>query len=260
MPDMANKKLLKMSDLIERTGVRRQTIHYYINKGLLPRPIKTSKNMAYYEESYVERIRLIKELQLKKFLPLNVIRDILSRTEGKLSSSELDVIKVSGEGLVQIEELRKEYEPQTPAELSNRLGLPLEEIEELEQAEIISSTRDERGEKIYLDRDIRIIEAFALVRKGGLTKERGFSVEVFRLYVEFMRMLAVEEVKIFSQKFARHFPEGSARLLPQIAENAIESVNNFICQLRRKNILEAIDTLTRAGDEDSDLPAEEDVH
>ena len=73
-----------------------------------------------------------------------------------------------------------------------------------------------------------------------------------------MRMLAVEEVKIFGQRFAEHFPEDAAKLLPQIAENAIESVNNLICHLRRKNILEAIDTLSRTGDEDPELHTEED--
>jgi DNA-binding transcriptional MerR regulator len=256
MAEGASKKLLKMGDLIERTGVQRQTIHFYINKGLLPRPIKTSRNMAYYEESYVERIKLIKELQAKKFLPLDVIKQILAQADGDLSPSEIDVIKLSREGLFEIEELRREYEPQTLSELSDHTGLPPEEIEEMELYEMISSVApneqgdkaDERGEKIYGDRDIRIVEAFSQMRKGGLTKERGFDVELFRLHVDFINILATEEVKIFGRNFAEHFSKDSSKLLPQIAENAVETINQFISCLRRKKVFDAVDALSGAGD------------
>jgi DNA-binding transcriptional MerR regulator len=251
MAEGTSKKLLKMGDLIERTGVRRQTIHFYINKGLLPRPLKTSRNMAYYEESYVERIKLIKELQAKKFLPLDVIKQILAQADANLSPSEIDVIKLSREGLFEIEELRGEYEPQTLSELSDHTGLPGEEIEEMELYEMISSAHNERGEKIYGDRDIRIAEAFSQMRKGGLTKERGFDVELFRLHVDFINILATEEVKIFGRNFAEHFSEDSSKLLPQIAENAVESINEFISCLRRKKVFDAVNTLSGADAEDS---------
>ena len=68
MPAERRSKLMKMSELVKRTGLDRQAIHFYIKKGLLPRPLKTKRNMAYYDESYVDRIKLIKNLQLKRFL------------------------------------------------------------------------------------------------------------------------------------------------------------------------------------------------
>jgi len=245
MPKADGKRLLKMGDLIRRTGVQRQTIHFYINKGLLPRPIKTSRNMAYYDESYVERIRLIKELQLKRFLPLDVIKAILMETDGRLSQSELDAIRIGGEGLIQIEELRYEYEPQTLTQLSERTGLPPDDITEMERCEMISSVLNENGERMYRDNDIKIVEAFAEMRKGGLTKEAGFEVEDLRLQSDLINMLAIEEVKLFGRKFAERFPEDAHKLLPKIAENSVNSVNTFICHLRRKKILEAIHAFTR---------------
>lgn len=241
MPRRAGKKLLKMGDLIRKTGVQRQTIHFYINKGLLPRPLKTGRNMAYYDESYVDRIKLIKELQLKRFLPLDVIKQIMAQTDGKLSSSEIDVIRVSGEGLIQLEELKREYEPQTLSELSERTGLPPEEIQEMERCEMIRSTKDDRGEVLYGDHDIRIVEAFSQIRKGGLTREAGFEVEDLRLQSDIINMLAIEEVKLFARKFSQRFQEDAPELLPKIGENAINSVNNFIAHLRRRKILDAIE-------------------
>lgn len=76
-------KLYKMSDLVRLSGVSKQTIHFYIREGLLLPPIRTSKNMAYYDESTVEDIRFIKELQEKRYLPLAVIKKILeAKREG----------------------------------------------------------------------------------------------------------------------------------------------------------------------------------
>jgi len=64
-------------------------------------------------------------------------------------------------------------------------------------------------------------------------------------------MLAVEEVKIFSRKFAERFPEDAPKLLPQIAQNAIETINVMICHLRRKKILQAVDALSREAEKAS---------
>ena len=69
--------LLKMSELAERAGVAAGTIKHYLREGLLPEPVETSRNMAYYPPEFVERIRLIKQLQEERFMPLRVIKDVL---------------------------------------------------------------------------------------------------------------------------------------------------------------------------------------
>lgn len=77
-------KLFKMSDLVSLSGVSKQTIHFYLREGLLLPPIRTSKNMAYYDESTVDDIRFIKELQEKNYLPLAVIKEVLkAKREGQ---------------------------------------------------------------------------------------------------------------------------------------------------------------------------------
>ena len=69
----ANGELLKMSELAERADVPVATVRHYLREGLLPEPVKTSRNMAYYPPEFAERIRLIKRLQEKRFMALRVI-------------------------------------------------------------------------------------------------------------------------------------------------------------------------------------------
>ena len=71
-----------MRELELETGVGRETIRFYIREGLLPQPDRPARNVALYDESFVERIRLINELKTKRYLPLQVIRRILAESEG----------------------------------------------------------------------------------------------------------------------------------------------------------------------------------
>jgi DNA-binding transcriptional MerR regulator len=66
-----------MSELAEASGVSAGTIKHYLREGLLPEPVRTSRNMAYYPPEFVERVRLIKRLQEQRFMPLKVIKRML---------------------------------------------------------------------------------------------------------------------------------------------------------------------------------------
>ncbi len=240
-------KGMKMGELVRKTGVQKATIHFYISRGLLPKPRKAGRNMAYYDESYVHRIKLIKELQVKWFLPLDVIKEVISQTGGTLSPSELDVIRIGGRCLMQFEELRDKYEPQTLEELSVRTALPVEDILEMERCEIISSVADKRGKRLYEDVDIRIVEAFAAIRKVGFTKARGFTVAGFRLQSDVIGMLAVEEVKDLARELRDHLLD-DPDFLPDLARNGLETINNYISHLHRKKFLEAMRAFIADGE------------
>jgi len=70
---------LRIRDLVQRSGVSKETIHYYIREGLLPKPRKSGKNVAEYDDGFVGRIRFIKELQDRYFFPLAVIKNIFKK-------------------------------------------------------------------------------------------------------------------------------------------------------------------------------------
>lgn len=69
--------MLKMKELAEATAVAKSTILLYVNKGLLPQPVKTSPNMAYYHPGCVDRTRFIKQIQASHRLPLAAIKGLL---------------------------------------------------------------------------------------------------------------------------------------------------------------------------------------
>ncbi len=73
------RKLMKVSQLSKLTGVSTSAINYYVRMGLLPPPLKTHRNMAYYDASYVQMINYIKKLQHQKHLPLSRIKEIMEK-------------------------------------------------------------------------------------------------------------------------------------------------------------------------------------
>lgn len=88
----------KISELAEKAGVTKRTIHYYISKGLLLPPEGTGVNSLYTDE-HLERINLIKKLQ-SEYMPLNKIREyILENPKGKdeLDKPKLKIKETKGE-------------------------------------------------------------------------------------------------------------------------------------------------------------------
>src|SRR5512139_4263957 len=91
-------ELLRMRDLVRESGLPRETIHFYKLQGLLPEPIKTGRNTALYTREHLERLRHIRELQERQFLPLKAIRAIFddSAEQGFTPEQEDLVRRVRG--------------------------------------------------------------------------------------------------------------------------------------------------------------------
>ena len=110
-PDIDNAEateasMLKMKALMAATGVSKATIAHYVKEGLLPMPKRTSRNMAYYDVSCVERIIFIKKMQANHRLPLSQIKLILEqRDKGREVTPliELKEVIFGMEGLVRMD-------------------------------------------------------------------------------------------------------------------------------------------------------------
>lgn len=85
-------RLVKISVLSQMCGVPGPTIKYYIREGLLPDPVRTSRNMAWYDPNLVPRIKAIKRLQTTQFLPLKVIRELLEGGDSPTKPGQLDTM------------------------------------------------------------------------------------------------------------------------------------------------------------------------
>ncbi|MCR5185650.1 MAG: MerR family transcriptional regulator [Clostridia bacterium] len=82
----------KVSELANKAGVTKRTIHYYISKGLLLPPEGTGVNSIYTDE-HLNRLLLIKKLQAE-YMPLNKIRDyIMENPTEKVDDNNTKTIK-----------------------------------------------------------------------------------------------------------------------------------------------------------------------
>lgn len=81
----------KVSELADKAGVTKRTIHYYISKGLLLPPEGSGVNSLYNDE-HLERILLIKKLQ-SEYMPLNKIREYILENPTKKVSQKTKEIK-----------------------------------------------------------------------------------------------------------------------------------------------------------------------
>lgn len=80
----------KVSELADKAGVTKRTIHYYISKGLLLPPEGSGVN-SLYNDDHLQRILLIKKLQAE-YMPLNKIREyILENPAEKVQKKAKDI-------------------------------------------------------------------------------------------------------------------------------------------------------------------------
>ena len=188
----AERKLLKMSELAEHSGVSAATIKHYLREGLLPEPLRTSRNMAYYPVDFVERIKLIKRLQEQRFMPLKLIKRMLEEDPERLTAMiELEDrildLAASGNdsGRMSLAEARRRYD--VPQAVLDRL------------AEIGVLTPSGRG---YEADDVKIIEAIGRFRAGGFDEALGFTVYDTLRYREALEPLVAEEVRVLLERLA----------------------------------------------------------
>ena len=96
-------------------------------------------------------------------------------------------------------------------------------------------TRD--GDQWLEEVSIRITELWGKLRQAGFTADLGFPVETLRIYVDFVRWLARQELQLFAQEVTGNV--GTERSV-QMAEDGITHVNQIIAQLRKMTLLRYI--------------------
>ena len=77
---------MKMSELSAHVKISVDTIRNYARKGLLPKPIKTGKTMAYYTVEHIDRLRKIHALQ-KKGHSLDEIKSSMNQASDETPSN-----------------------------------------------------------------------------------------------------------------------------------------------------------------------------
>jgi DNA-binding transcriptional MerR regulator len=217
------EQLLRMSELAEASGVSAGTIKHYLREGLLPEPVRTSRNMAYYPPEFVERIRVIKQLQEERFMPLKLIKRMLDddpRRARALIELEDRVIEraVAGEERrISAAELRRLY--QVPQEVTARL------------VDLGVLTPTSGG---YSPSDVAIVEAVARFRAGGYDERIGFTVYDTLRYKTALEQLVEEEVTVLIDRLAGRMDTDEAL---ELISRGAEPLKDLIAAMHSKLLL-----------------------
>jgi len=209
-----------MGELAEASGVPAPTIKHYLREGLLPEPVKTSRNMAYYPPEFVDRIRLIKRLQEERFLPLKAIRTLLDE-DPERAAALLEL-----EDRILDRALADERSRTSAAEVRKDYGVPKEALDRL--AEIGVLTPNSRG---YSPSDVQIIESIGRFRAGGYDEQIGFTVYDTLRYKTTLEELVRQEVDVVMNRLAG---EVSPERVVELLEAGAQPLKDFIAALHTK--------------------------
>ncbi len=221
---MSADGLLKMGELAERSGVSAGTIKHYVREGLLPEPVRTSRNMAYYPPEFVERIRLIKRLQGERFMPLKAIRGVMDDDPERARA------------LVELEDrileraiAAREGGRTSAAAASREYDIPRNVLARLEELGILSPTA--RG---YDADDLEIVAAISRFRSGGYDEAIGFTVYDTLRYREALEPLVSEEVRVL---LARLAGEVAVERAVEIVASGTEPLRDLVGAMHSKLLL-----------------------
>lgn len=223
--------LIKMSELSKRSGVPGPTIKHYIREGLLPGPeVRTSRNMAYYDARLAGRIRVIKELQAERFLPLRVIGELLEPAPSDRIRADRDTAqrKTLGALAPVIAEARASTQRRKRSEVIKTFGVTKAELDSLEKAGVLE-LRGEGETAGYGGIDLELLDILADVRRLGLGEI--FPVAIAEPYMAAVKKLVELEIDVFRH---RALNATLPAPLPEVAKQAVQLGERLVVNLRAK--------------------------
>lgn len=217
---MKTDSLLRIGELAEASGVPVPTIKHYLREGLLPEGTKTSRNMAYYPPELVDRVKLIKQLQEERFMPLRAIKAVLDEDPERARAL------VDLEDRILERALAGERTRTSAAQAREGYGVPKEVLDRLEKLEVLSP--NSRG---YSPSDVKIIEAISRFRAGGYDEQIGFTVYDTLRYKTALEELVTQEVEMVMDRLAEEVPP---ERVVEMLESGAQPLQDLIAALHTK--------------------------
>lgn len=178
---------MRIDELARRAGVPTRTIRYYTQQDLLPPPDLRGR-IGYYSETHLERLKLIKELQEKRFLPLAVIRSVLRRLEAGVDLeamlAPLDLVFAPAWDT----DARRTY---TRSELAREAGVDEDIVDAAEEMGFLFP-RGKGRDRRYTQDDLLMLDVARDWVDLRIPRELG------RLYRESMEEISKQQVRAFN--------------------------------------------------------------
>jgi len=214
-----------MRELTEAVGLPKSTILHYLQAGLLPDPIKTSPNMAYYDPACVDRLRLIRNLQARHRLSLAQIKKILT------------VVQDGDEVAAMVELNRVVFGPGDQEtvglkEFCRRTGLTPEAVREAVDNELLIPLTPGRFDQ----------EDIAMGRITARSRDMGLQARDARFYVEGARLIVDGEMDLWRRVTADLPVAQDAQMTLQMTHTARLMRDYIIDRIFQKRVM-AMDSI-----------------
>jgi DNA-binding transcriptional MerR regulator len=230
----------KMADLCRLTGMPRQAVHFYIHEGLVPPGRKTGRNTARYGEVHVERIRIVRQLQSERFMPLKAIRAVLDGQDDAFTPAQrgfiVDVKRRLSSTLAKPLDGRRRVDARA---LLARNGLGPADLDDLERSGMIEVERGPRGSVRVASDDAWAFEMLGNVRRAGFAHDLGFDDRFLRLYERAVAALVGREWRAVRGRLSSLPPDRVAAML----EAAMPLVHEFFARYHAKKVRDFFATM-----------------
>lgn len=201
---------LRMKELAEAAGLTKSAILHYVAQGLLPEPIRTGPNMAYYNPACIERIRFIRTIQSKYAFPLSKIKLLLAKKDEGIDVAPIlelnETVFMNGKGPCLDKRAFCDATGLTPGQfkalMDNGLLLPLE-----------------KGR--FNEQDVTIGRIYA----QGLAL--GIKVSDLTFYAVTAKQIVDEEMRL-RRRFTVHLPDDQDAGITQKLVHAARATRNYV--------------------------------
>lgn len=236
------------------SGVPTPTIKHYVREGLLSGPHKrTSRNMAYYDARLAERVKVIKELQQERFLPLKIISDLLEPPPSAAIRADLDQVQRRQLGELEpairagsLEARRKRTSAPArkrgKSEVLAELNISAEDLDLLSGLNLVAATAFRGGDPVYTGADLDLLEIIDETRRKGLGEL--FPMAILEPYAAAIRTLVRVEIELFRRQVlsgAKLPPLG----LDDVAREATALGERLVVAMRAKLMIPELQAVAR---------------
>ena len=229
-------QLVRIGELAKRSGVPIATIKHYLREGLIAPARKSGRTMSWYDPALSTKIKAIKELQKRQFLPLDIIRESIER------DLEAPDDMTAADAIAKVLARHGGKRARTREEVLAR-GATERELEILAAAGLAVPGEDQK----YRGDDLALLATLGAARRAGIAADM-LPFEIINDYLAALRALTAVELRLFRDGVIRRAKPGDVARLTTAATKLSE---RLVVLVRRKLLLP---TLQRLIEEESDAP------
>ncbi len=239
-PIIIPEGIMKISQLVKRTGVPKETIHFYIREGLLRKPRKSGVNSAEYNETYVDQIKLIKDLRDHYYLPIPEIKKIVKDFRKQSPSDQA------------VSQFRSRFFRPADRLFANEIkgrdafcietGLGKKWLAKAEEWGVLTPDVSEGGESIYSPDDVAIGKLMVDMDRLGFGPKDGYDPEDLRYIAEFVKKFLVDA---FKKYYRNNLEKLTSKDYAERHSQYHEVISLFFYHLYRKFVRDAATKLLK---------------